>query len=173
MVIRIAITGPECTGKSTLAKELAEHYQTVFVPEIARFYIDALSRPYNQDDLSEIAKLQCVEEDKLIKKANRILIFDTDLLVIKIWSEFKYGNCDHRILEELSKRKYDLHLLCNIDLPWQDDPQREHPGERQKLFNIYHQELIKMKVNYEIITGKQAERTERAINAVNLSSLIC
>ncbi len=164
---RIAITGPESTGKSTLAKQLAEHYQTVYVPEIARFYIDALNRPYNQDDLLAIAKLQCAEEDTLMKKANRILICDTDLLVIKIWSEFKYGNCNNWILEELSKRKYDLYLLCNIDLPWQDDPQREYPGERQELFNIYHQELIKMKVNYEIITGKENDRMQRAFTFID------
>ena len=92
MINRIAIIGPESTGKSTLAKELAEYYKTVYVPEVARFYIDELKRSYNQNDLLEIAKLQCDEEDKLLHQANEILICDTNLLVIKIWSEFKYGN---------------------------------------------------------------------------------
>lgn len=167
MIKRFAITGPESTGKSALAKDLAEHYKTVFVPEVARLYIDALEHPYNQNDLLEIAKLQCAEEDKLLSKANKILICDTDLFVIKIWSEFKYGICDDWILDELAKRKYDLHLLCNIDLPWENDPQREHPNERQELFDIYHHELIKMQVKYEIITGSENRRLKSAILAVN------
>lgn len=164
---RVAITGPESTGKSTLAKELAEHYKTVFVPEIARLYIDALERPYEQNDLLEIAKLQCAEEDKLIIRTNKILICDTDLLVIKIWSEFKYGNCDNWILEELCKRKYDIHLLCNIDLPWQDDVQREHPDKRQELFDLFHYDLRKMRVPYEIITGKESDRTKKSVTAID------
>lgn len=162
---RIVITGSESTGKSTLASELAKHYKTVYVPEVARFYIDDLKRPYIQNDLLEIAMLQCAEEDKLINKATNILICDTDLLVIKVWSEFKYGNCDNWIVEELKKRDCNLYLLCNIDLPWQEDEQREHPNSRKELFDIYHLELIKMKANYEIITGKETERLERSIRA--------
>ena len=164
--MRIAITGPESTGKSTLAKELSTYYQTLYVPEIARFYIDDLQRPYNQNDLLQIAKLQCAEEDKLMMKANKILICDTDLLVIKIWSEVKFGNCDNWIIGEQQNRHYDLYLLCNIDLPWQSDPQREHPNERERLFNLYHLSLIKMKASYEIITGKERERTGKAIAVI-------
>ena len=165
---RFAIIGPESTGKSTLAKELAHHYKSVFVPEVARQYIDKLTRPYHRSDLLEIAKMQCEEEDRTLDHANSILICDTTLLVIKIWSEFKYGNCDDWILQELNNRKYDLHLLCNIDLPWEEDAQREHPNARQELFDIYHYELIKMNLDYEIISGKQSERTKRAVRAIEL-----
>jgi NadR type nicotinamide-nucleotide adenylyltransferase len=169
MIKRIAITGPECTGKSTLAKDLAEHFKTVYVPEVARFYIDALDRPYTHNDLLEIAKLQCAEEDKLIQKANKFLICDTDLLVIKIWSVFKYGSCDRWILDELIKRKNELYLLCNINLKWQQDSQREHPDARQELFDIYHHELLSMKASYEIITGSEEERTIKAITVLEKS----
>ena len=167
MIKRIAITGPESTGKSMLALSLAKHYQTVFVPEVARFYLDTLQRPYNQNDLLAIAKLQCAEEDKLALQAKKILICDTTLQVIKIWSEFKYGNCNTWIIDEMQNRKYDLYLLCNIDLPWEEDAQREHPDARQELFDIYHHELIQMKVSYEIISGKEDQRVLNAINAIN------
>lgn len=165
--MRIAIIGPESTGKSTLAQQLAWHYKTVFVPEMARTFINNLSVPYHQNDLLKIAQLQIKAEDQLAREANAILICDTSLLVIKIWSEFKYGNCDSWILNETINRQYDAHLLCNIDLPWEEDAQREHPEARQLLFDIYHSELIKMKVNYEIISGKQTERLKRAIQAIN------
>ena len=167
MIKRIVITGPESTGKSTLASELAMHYKTVFVPEVARAYIDLIQRPYIQNDLLEIAKLQRAEEDKLISQATKFLICDTDLQVIKVWSEFKYNTCDNWIIEELKSNKPDLYLVCNIDLPWQEDTQREHPNERQELFDIYHKELITMNANFEIITGQQSERTARSIKAIN------
>ncbi len=167
MIKRIAIVGPESTGKSILAKELAIHFESLFVPEFARVYIDELKRPYNQTDLLEIARMQCLIEDSSEELAEELLFCDTTLLVIKVWSEFKYGNCDAWILEELNKRKYDLYLLCNIDLPWQKDAQREHPHSRQELFDIYHTELIKMGVEYEIITGKQSTRLVNAINVID------
>lgn len=167
MVERIALTGPESTGKTTLAQQLAKHYRTLFVPEIARSYIDQLGRSYEEKDLKIIAMHQCAEEDRLVSEANRFLICDTDLLVIKIWSEYKYHHCDEWITDQLKKRKPRLYLLCNIDLDWEFDPQREHPDRREELFNLYHAVLIKMKCNYEIISGKKELRLQRAINAIN------
>ena len=135
--VKIAIVGPECTGKSELAETLALHYNTAWVPEYARHYIDNLVRPYNESDLVVIAHGQMRLEDEYARDSNRILFCDTTLLVIRIWSEFKFGDCDPSILDELGKRKYDLHLLTYVDIPWQDDPQREHPDKRDQLYQIY------------------------------------
>ncbi|MEP7264104.1 MAG: ATP-binding protein [Bacteroidota bacterium] len=161
-VKRIAVDGPESTGKSELAVLLAEEFHAGVVPEAARIYLQQLGRTYIKDDLLEIAKLQCRYEDDAALKHN-IIFCDTTLLVIKIWSEYKFGNCDPWIEQEYQNRNYDLSLLTNIDLPWQDDPMREHPFERQILFDCYHREMMRKKINYEIITGVGEMRNSRAI----------
>lgn len=165
-VIRIAIVGPECTGKTDLSRFLAQHYQTRWVPECARDYIDRLDRPYEKGDLIEIAKAQMSLEDELAKEANELLICDTNLLIIKIWSEFKYGDCPVEITEEMARRKYDLHLLMYIDIPWVDDPQREHPNKREQLYELYRNELIKDEINFIEIKGSQELRREAAVRAI-------
>jgi NadR type nicotinamide-nucleotide adenylyltransferase len=164
---RVAIVGPECTGKSELAKFLAEHYNTQWVPEFARSYIDALDRPYTKEDLLLIAKGQIEFEDKISVQSKKLIICDTTLLVIKIWSEFKYGVCDPAILTALKKRSYDLYLLTHIDLPWEEDPQREHPHQREELFKLYKSEVEKMGVPFIIIRGNRAARREVAIKAID------
>jgi NadR type nicotinamide-nucleotide adenylyltransferase len=165
-VTRIAIVGPECTGKTDLSRFLSQYYQTRWVPECARDYIDRLKKPYEKIDLIEIAKAQMALEDELVKEANELLICDTNLLIIKIWSEFKYGDCPPEITEEMGKRKYGLHLLMYIDIPWVDDPQREHPDKREELYELYRNELIKSKTPFVEIKGSQELRREAAINAI-------
>lgn len=167
-IIKIAITGPESTGKSRLAMELAEHYKTVYVPEFAREYIDHLDRPYTQEDILKIAKGQINGEECWIKKANHILFCDTELIVTKIWSEVKYGRCDRWILRKIKENKYDLFLLCDIDLPWEEDPQREHPHMREYLFTLYYDELVERGVPFKVISGSGQERLINAIGFVEL-----
>ncbi len=159
---KIAITGPESTGKSTLAKQLAEHYGCLLVEEYAREYIDKLKNPYTQEDILIIAKTQKEIEQQKIKETDKLLISDTELIVTKIWSEVKYKECHPWILENIEKQDYDLYLLCDIDLPWQDDPQREHPHLRKQLFDLYKQELENRNLDYKIISGKKEERFENA-----------
>jgi NadR type nicotinamide-nucleotide adenylyltransferase len=166
-IIRIAIVGPECTGKSTLAEALAKHYSTCFVPEYAREYIDKLNRPYGLDDIVKISQGQLLLEDELISKANRILICDTNLVVTKIWAEFKYKQYPEWIKENIAKRKYALHLLTDIDIPWEADPQREHPHLRRELFEIYERELNELKVPYQTISGKPEMRLESAVEHID------
>jgi NadR type nicotinamide-nucleotide adenylyltransferase len=166
-VIRIAIVGPECSGKTTLAEALAHHFQTVWVPEFARTYLDQLNRPYVQDDLRIIAEGQLQWEDQLALKANRLLICDTNLLVIKIWSEFKYGSCHPDIIRQLHNRSFDLHLLTHPDVPWEDDPQREHPDKRDLLFSIYLTEIRRLGVPFVEISGPPEVRMNRAVRAIN------
>lgn len=159
---KIAIVGPESTGKSVLSEKLAKHYQTEWVQEYAREYLEGLGRPYMREDLAEIAKGQLAAEDALIGKANRLLVCDTNLVVIKIWSDVKYGECDQWIVDEMESRHYDLHLLMNIDLPWEYDPLREHPETRDFLFEKYEAELKRLASPYAIIGGDYRQRFERA-----------
>jgi NadR type nicotinamide-nucleotide adenylyltransferase len=163
---RVAITGSESTGKSELAKQLARHYQTIFVPEVAREYLSALGRAYVYEDIVNIAKEQLETENSMAEKSGEILFCDTDMLVTKIWSRYKYGKCDRWIEEKAESHRYDLYLLCNIDLPWVEDPMREHPGKRKELFALYLEELQQLNVNFAIISGVGMERTENAILGV-------
>lgn len=163
---KVVVIGPECTGKSELSQYLADEFNTVWVREYAREYLDALERPYNITDLTLIANGQLQSEDQMAQRANKLLICDTDLHVIKIWSIFKYGYCDPSILDAISKRKYDLYLLTYIDIPWAYDPLREHPDQRETLFDIYVQELQNQPVPFTIIKGSREERRKSAKQAV-------
>ena len=162
--MKIALTGPESTGKTNTAFYLAAFFNAVVVEEMARKYIDQLGRPYEERDLLEIAKMQCAEEDRL--SGSKLIICDTTLMVIKVWSEYRYGRCDPWIEKEYRKRKYRLHLLCHIDIPWQRDDQREHANAREELFNIYHNELIQSGAPYEILTGLDEKRKAKAVEFV-------
>lgn len=164
---KVAIIGPECTGKSDLAEFLAGHYSTTWVSEYARGYLNNLNRPYEESDLIKIAHGQLRMEDEWLSLANHVLICDTNLMVIKIWSEYKFGRCDNEIIQMMDNRSYDLHLLTYVDLPWEEDPLREHPNERERLWNIYHTEMEKSKMPYRIIQGERKQRRETAIKAID------
>ncbi len=166
MIYRIAITGPESTGKSWLTKELAKKFNTTYIPEYAREYIANLNRPYDFEDIEIIAREQLIQEENSIIKANNFIFLDTDFFVTKIWSEFVYQQCSAWITDQLIKHPYHLHLLCDIDLPWEYDPQREHPHKRKELFDLYQSELIKSNRPFEIISGTGEARLESALNAI-------
>ena len=163
---KVAVIGPECTGKSELSKFLANHFKTDWVPEYARAYIENLRRPYTQDDLLPISHGQLRLEDEFTRDANQILFCDTNLYVIKVWSMFKYGNCHPEILQQIASRKYDLYLLTYVDLPWIEDPQREHPTKREELYQIYLNEMKNQPVPYVEIKGDRKQRQALAIRSV-------
>ncbi len=168
-MLRIAITGPESTGKSELARQLADHFHTIWVPEYAREYLKGLGRTYVFEDIALIARKQLEIENALSGHADKILFCDTDFLVTKVWSLYKYGTCDPWIEEMAENHRYDLYLLCNTDLPWADDPLREHPREREELFRMYMKELKSIGASFILISGNGRQRTERAILAVNMA----
>ncbi len=163
MIHRIAITGPESTGKSSLAKDLAHAYQTVWVPEFARIYLPSLGRPYDQEDILTIARAQYEHENRAEGEARQFLFCDTDFLVTRIWSLHSYGSCPEWIDRMFKAKTYALHLLCAVDLPWEPDPLREHPHDRQFFFDWYLQELKALKVPVEIVSGNGLERLQNAI----------
>jgi len=162
-MLKIVVTGPESTGKTTLASQLAKQFKTICVPEYARTYIDGLNRKYRESDLLEIAKGQVFIEDEMAAKSAGLLFLDTSLEVIKIWAEFRFGKCHPWILEQLQKRRNDLYLLCAPDLPWAFDPQRENPDDREELFRLYQKVLTEMPVPFQEISGAGEVRLAQAI----------
>ena len=166
---RILILGPESTGKSTLAEKLAQHYAEPWVPEVARAYLEGLNRPYAYEDLLSIGKRQMSLEDELAATVKHFLFCDTDLRVIQVWSQHRYGKVDPWVLEEIARRTYDLILLCAPDLPWQEDPLREHPEleMREEFFDSYQQLTEASGFPWALISGETAERLSAAIQAVD------
>ncbi|WP_109695984.1 AAA family ATPase [Chitinophaga deserti] len=165
---RIVVIGPESTGKSTLSQQLAALYKTEWVPEYARTYLETLGRPYIQEDLWHMAQGQLAAEDAAAARGKELIVCDTDLYVIKVWSEAKYGDCDPRILELIAQRKYDGYLLTYIDIPWEDDPLREHPlpEERTYYYNIYRDIVINSGTPWADIRGDYDQRLRSAAEAV-------
>ncbi|WP_209330926.1 AAA family ATPase [Lunatimonas salinarum] len=162
---RIVIIGPESTGKSTLSADLAAYFDEPWVPEYAREYLEEIGRPYSFSDLSEIAKGQLAAEERLSQAARRFLFCDTDLRVIQVWSEHKYGKLDSWIGETISRRYYDGYLLTSIDMPWEPDPLREHPdpGMRQYFYETYHELLTVAQVPFLPVAGSREERLMTAV----------
>lgn len=165
---KIVVIGPESTGKSTLSKSLAEYFNCPWVSEYAREYIERLDRPYEYEDLFEIAKGQIHEEEEAIKQAKDLLICDTDLNVIKVWSEHKFGKVHPWIAQQITERKYDLYLLTDIDIPWQNDPQREHPEAEQRnhFFEIYRNIVIDSRLPFKVISGSIGERLNNSVEFI-------
>jgi nicotinamide riboside kinase len=166
-VIKIAIVGPECTGKSTLSAGLAAHYNTLWVPEYARQYLSKINTAYQKHDLITIADGQLDAEANFSEQANNLIFCDTNLLVIKIWSQFKYKHVDSRILDLWNPKAYTHHLLTYIDVDWEFDPLRENPEQREELFKIYQEELVSQQIPFSIIKGKGASRLNHAIKIID------
>tara|TARA_B110000003_G_scaffold2652_2_gene2788 strand:- start:20425 stop:20937 length:513 start_codon:yes stop_codon:yes gene_type:complete len=157
---KIVVIGPESTGKTTLTKALAKHFECDYIEEYAREFIDKLDRPYQEEDILTIAQKQ-IELEESQKTNHPYLFLDTDLIVCKVWSQYKYGNCHPWILQQIKTREYHHYLLCDIDLEWQADTQRENPNNRKELFELYKKELIESGKSFSIISGR--DRLEQAI----------
>jgi len=162
---KIAIIGPESTGKSTLTKGLAQYFDEPFLPEYGRKYLEENGRQYEKSDLLKISKGMLQAEQEQAKNANQFLFCDTDLIMMKVWYEVKYGECHPWVLNQLKSNPYDYYLLCAPDLPWQSDPLRENPNIREELFERYQKELEDYGFEYAVITGIE-ERLARAVLAV-------
>ncbi|QCR23380.1 AAA family ATPase [Pontibacter sp. SGAir0037] len=166
-MLKIAVTGPESTGKSTISEKLARRYHTTWVPEFARTYIENLNRPYTLADIEAIAQGQLALEQQQIQQAQKVFFSDTDMLVLKIWSEHAFGYCPAFIAEKLAQQEYDLYLLMGVDLPWEPDPQREHPHLRQFFYDWYKRELQALKVNFVEIYGTYEQRFQLACQQID------
>lgn len=186
MIRKIVVIGPESTGKSTLCKQLAEHYKTIWAEEYAREYLLKNGTDYSYENLLDIAKGQVENEELGIRNweaanhkqsaapsgqttNNKPVFIDTDMYVMKVWCEFVFEKCHHWILNRIVERRYDLYLLCNIDMPWVKDELREYPDlvRRQKLYCYYKDILINQNVPWIDISGGYEERLKKAIQAVD------
>jgi nicotinamide riboside kinase len=194
-VKKIVVMGPESTGKSTLCKLLANHYNTIWCPEFAREYLLANGMNYTYPDLLTIAKGQIKLEDEYIEKINNewlttngeeasewtmddgqptaahppLLFVDTDMYVMKVWCEYVFNQCHQFILEKIVERKCSLYLMCDIDLPWVKDELREYPDlkSRKELYEIYKDLLINQTVPWVNISGSYEDRLDIAVKAVD------
>lgn len=164
-VKKIVIIGGESTGKSTLCTQLATLYNTVMVSEVARTYLEKLDRDYEYEDLLLIAKSQIALEEKMNLQANKFLFCDTDLQVIKIWSETKYKQCDPFIINEIKQRKYDGYIITKPDIAWEYDVLREHAeiNMRYYFFNLYKSMVENLHVPYCIVVGDEKNRLEKSV----------
>lgn len=167
-MIRVVLTGSECTGKTTLARALAEHYGTTFVPEAVREYVDAKGAPPEYDDVDEIARLHLALADRVAKEASGLLIFDTDLMSTWIYSRHYYGDCPAWIDPELAARHGDLYLLAGIDVPWvPDGDQRDRGHMREEMQALFRDELVRRGFRFVEIEGPHEARVETAKRAID------
>lgn len=170
---KIVILGPESTGKSTLCELLAQHYECTWCPEFAREYLLTHGMNYSYGDLLTIARGQVAMEEEFIQSAihnqQSTLFIDTDMYVMKVWCEFVFGKCHKWITDQIAKRRYDLYLLCDVDLPWVKDELREYPDieTRQELYSIYMQTLKNQPVPWVAISGDYEQRLQKAISATD------
>ncbi len=164
---RIAVTGPESTGKSALTKALAARYGSPHVPEYAREYVEQLGRPYRFEDVVAIAQQQ-IEAEKQFSENNEApyVFFDTELIITKVWFEYCYGSVPDFLQEALDTGYFDLYLLCEPDLPWEPDPVREHGEDRDYFFERYKQEIELLGKPYFSINGTGEARVNNAISAI-------
>lgn len=160
---RIAVTGPESSGKTTLAAALASELDTVFVPEFARQYLSALERPYTLADLEIILRNQLLQEELQLSGAKHYLICDTDPLVVKIWAEERFGRCPAYIQQQFENHQYRLRVLCGVEIPWQPDPLRENPHDRDRLHELYRKTLQTYEFPYIEVTGSVKQRVQRVL----------
>ena len=166
-VFKIAVTGPESTGKSQLARELNLNFPGMLVPEYARTFLESHDKQYTYEDILLIARQQWKEMQLAGKKQeDGILFCDTEMTVLRIWCEYKYGKCHDWIIEKQEGQEFDLYLLMDIDLPWQPDPLREHPDNRKDLMDLYIKALEKQNWPYVIVSGFQQKRIENAVRII-------
>lgn len=153
--IKIAFTGPESSGKTTLAHWIADKHKGLYVEEYAREYLEN-KVTYNQSDLTEIAKKQVENWNA----TTSFLVADTEMTVICIWSIYKYGTIDAEILRLFDQQTFDILFLCKPDIPWEFDPLRENPENREELFDLYHSFLLEKKQNFVVVEGNEAQRKQ-------------
>jgi len=170
--LRVVLYGPESTGKTTLAKALADHYQTSWVPEFARSYLqekwDKQQAVCTLADLPIIAQGQLAAENTAIAQANRLIFCDTNILVTKVWSETHFeGYCAPELNTILAQTHYDLYLLTSIDVPWEKDDLRDRPNDREQMFIYFKQQLEAYNFPFLVLEGSLEGRIQKAVNTID------
>ena len=171
-LFKIIVYVPESTGKTTLSADLAKHYKTAWVPEYMRSYLEEKweqhQTPISKEDLIPIAKGQLAWEEKIASQVDKLLICDTNLLELKVYSKYYYdGFVPDFILNNISKSDKEIYLLTNIDVPWEPDGMRDRPFDREKMFEMFENELKQNGFQYHIMKGNREERLQKAIKIID------
>jgi HTH-type transcriptional regulator, transcriptional repressor of NAD biosynthesis genes len=168
---RVVVTGSESTGKTTLAADLARHFATVCVPEFARAYLDEKAArtglPLDETDVEPIARGQIAAEDRGVATARGLIVLDTDLVSTTVYARHYYGRCPEWIEQAARDRRADLYLLCDIDVPWVSDPQRDRPHMRSHMHALFVEALEALGARYVTIRGSWGERRATAVAVVS------
>lgn len=170
-ILKIALFGPESTGKTTLAKQLAEYYKTDWVPEFARDYLqekwDKSKAICDVNDMLPIAYGQTQLENEKMATANQYLFCDTNLMVTKVFSEVYYNYCDPLLDQAAREHEYDLFFLTNIDVPWEKDDLRDKPEGRETVFSVFKQSLIDNNKPFITLSGDASLRLKKAVSIID------
>lgn len=164
-MIRVAITGPESCGKTSLAENLSRHYGISFIPEFSREFLTKSNGKYSYEDLDVIAKGQVDSVTNFT--AEKLLISDTDMVVMYIWSMVVFGKVSPYIQEQLKLQQFDLYVLCDTDVPWTYDPLRENEFDRDDLFERYYKKLRELKVDFIVVKGSAEDRLKDAVKEID------
>lgn len=166
-MIRVVLTGSESTGKTTLAGELARHYDAALVPEFVREFAEAKGGVIDFSDHGPIARGQMALEDAEIALGRPIVVQDTDLLSTVIYCKHYFGRVPDWIVSEAAARRPDLYLLCEIDLPWIADGVRDRGHLRDEMQELFREAVMRSGAAVAVVSGEGPERLERAIDAVD------
>lgn len=166
-MLKIAVTGPESCGKTSLAEGLAHHYGVSFIPEFAREYLLNKKGIYAFSDLDFIADGQIHAIQLAIKNQNNLLISDTEMLVMSIWSDVKFGKVSSYIQNALIIQKFDHYFICDTDIPWEADPLRENEHDRDFLLKCYLEKAKKMNYSYTLLSGNHQTRLKKAVEIID------
>jgi len=175
-IFKIVVTGPESSGKTLLARDLAANLQLRWTPEFARYYVAYLGRPYVQEDLITIYRGQQAWENYQLEKVKNdigaksptlpALVCDTDWTVVRIWEKYVFKSPSILPVTDWELAENTFYLLCSPDFPWQPDPLREHPEERWQLFELYQELLQERNLPHLLLQGEHTSRLATAITEV-------
>ncbi|MEO7175972.1 MAG: ATP-binding protein [Saprospiraceae bacterium] len=168
-MFKIVLTGPESSGKTTLAEALSVRVRVDFVPEFARAYLSNLARNYQSEDLLTIASGQMLWILQAANNCPSLLIVDTDIQNIDLWQEIKYGAKSAQIDQFYSLWRPDLYVLCQPDMAWQPDSLREAPDTRDAIFDIYQRDMSDKNLRHIIVGGTIANRVEQVLTALTVT----
>jgi len=156
-MIKIVITGPESTGKTTMAKRLSNYLKEPFVPEFARYFIPTLKEPYTASNLVDMARGQLFWHQLYKSNASKVLLCDTGVEAIDIWFQYRFGSIDPQIRALFTADEDCFYFVCKPDIPWVDDPLRETPHQRPQIFDSFISLFNQFEKKYLVVEGSNEE----------------